>query len=157
MSERGVLLVLMAASIGALAVAHVVQYGLGYPPCALCVQARLPHWAIVSIGLLSLYVGRARLGLWLVLAALVAAFAISLGHVGVEAGWRPLPGGCAVDPFEPAPGGTLRSALLAQTQPSCDQPGPTSLGVSMASWHAAAALLLAGLAAITLSRADVRR
>ncbi len=156
-SERSTLAGLTAASLAALTLAHFVQYGLGYPPCALCLQARLPHWAVLLIGPLGLYLGRPRLALWLVLAALVAAFAISLAHVGVEAGWLPLPGGCAVSPFEPTTQGDLRTALLARTQPSCDQPGPAWLGVSMASWHAAAALLLAALAAVTLSRAGARR
>jgi disulfide bond formation protein DsbB len=153
---RGVLAVLVAASAIALALAFWVQYGLGYPPCSLCLRARLPHYALIAGGGLALWFGWARTGLALALAALFAALTISLTHVGVEAGWLPLPGGCVA-----APGGgdldDLRESLLAQTRPSCDQPGPSLGGLSMAAWHALAALALALAAAVALSRPERRR
>jgi disulfide bond formation protein DsbB len=155
MGERGVVLGLTAASAAALALALTVQHGFGYPPCSLCVQARLPHWIILGIGPLALYCRRYRLGLGLIVMALVVAFTISLRHVGVEAGWLPLPNSCAIDPLA-SPTGDLRSALMAQTQPSCDQPGPAFLGASMAAWHAGVALSLAFIGALTLSRGRAR-
>lgn len=150
MPERLVLAGLVTASLGALALAFWVQYGLGYPPCSLCVQARLPHYALVVGGGLALWFARPKLGLALALVLLLAAFAISLRHVGVEAGWLPVPDGCVAT----TDGGDLedlRSSLMAQTRPSCDQPGPAVLGLTMAGWHAATALALALAAALALS------
>ncbi len=153
MTERSVLALLIAASAAALALAFVVQYGLGYPPCSLCERARLPHYALVLTGGLALGLGRPRLGLFAALAALLAAVAISLTHVGVEAGWLPPLAGCEADPSATSID-ELRASLLAQTRPSCAQPGPTVLGFSMAAWHAVAAIALAVTAALGLSRED---
>lgn len=156
MMQRIVLAALVAASLAALAVAYAVQYGLGYPPCALCETARWPHYAVIALGGLCLYLGATRAGLAAVMLALVVAFAVSLRHVGVEAGWLTLPSGCTVDPTA-TPAGDLRRTLMAQTQPSCDQPGPMLLGVSMPMWHAAAALVLAAGAALALTLEARRR
>jgi disulfide bond formation protein DsbB len=154
-SARLVLAALVAASTAALALAFWVQYGLGYPPCSLCLRARLPHYAVIAVGALALWSDRPRAGLGLAMVALFAAITISLAHVGVEAGWLPLPGGCVAQP-----GGTglddLRASLLAQTRPGCDQPGPSAFGLSMAAWHALGAMALALLAGLALSR-PVRR
>ncbi|MFP4125077.1 MAG: disulfide bond formation protein B [Alphaproteobacteria bacterium] len=148
---RLVLAALVTTSAAALALAFWVQHGLGYPPCSLCLRARLPHYVVIAAGALALWFDRPRAGLTLALAALFAAITISLTHVGVEAGWLPLPGGCVAEP-----GGAgldeRRSALLAQTQPSCDQPGPSVFGLSMAAWHALVVLALALAAALALSR-----
>lgn len=155
-SARLVLAALVTASAAALALALWVQHGLGYPPCSLCLRARLPHYAVMATGTLALWLDRPRAGLTLALTALFAAITISLTHVGVEAGWLPLPGGCVA---EPGAGGLAdrRTALLAQTRPSCDQPGPSVFGLSMAAWHALVALALALAAAVALSRPARRR
>ncbi len=154
-SARLVLAALVAASAVALGLAFWVQYGLGYPPCSLCLRARLPHYALIVGGGLALWFDRPRAGLALASAALFAAITISLTHVGVEAGWLPLPGGCVA---QPSGGGLddLRASLLAQTRPSCDQPGPSVFGLSMAVWHALGAMALAVLAALALSRPERR-
>ncbi len=151
--DRVVLAGLLAASLVALALAFWVQYGLGYPPCSLCLQARLPHYALLLAGGLALAFARPRAGLAVALVALFAAFVVSLVHVGVEGGWVALPGGCVA---EPAGAGLddLRAALMAQTRPSCDQPGPAFGGLSMATWHALVAMALALATATALSRPD---
>ncbi len=152
-SSRLVLALLMTASAVALALAFWVQHGLGYPPCSLCLRARLPHYALLAGGGLALWLGRPRAGIAVALVALFVAVVVSLTHVGVEAGWLPLPGGCVA---QPGGGGLddLRASLMAQTRPSCDQPGPDFLAVSMAAWHALTAMTLALVAAIALSRSD---
>ena len=149
-APRLVLAALVAASAVALALAFWVQYGLGYPPCSLCLRARLPHYALIAAGGLALWFDRPRAGLTAALAALFAAVVISFNHAGVEAGWLEMPGGCVA---QPASGelGELRSALMAQTRPSCAQPGPTFAGLSMAAWHAVTALGLAVVAALALT------
>jgi len=149
--DRVVLAGLVAASLVALALAFWVQYGLGYPPCSLCLRARLPHYALLVAGGLGLWFARPRAGLAAALVALFAAFVISLVHVGVEGGWVALPGGCVAEPTG-AGLDDLRAALMAQTRPSCDQPGPEFGGLSMATWHALTAMALALAAANALSR-----
>ncbi|MFW5681039.1 MAG: disulfide bond formation protein B [Pseudomonadota bacterium] len=154
--ERLALAVLILASLGSLGLAFTVQYGLGYAPCSLCVLARWPHAAVVVLGGLAFAKGWYRAGLGLAMAALLAAFAISLRHVGVEAGWLPLPDSCRV-PDETGGLDQLRGAMLAQTQPACDIEGPSVLGLTMAAWHALAAATLALVAASVLSRGSERR
>jgi disulfide bond formation protein DsbB len=154
--ERLSLALLIAASLGALGVAFTVQYGLGYAPCSLCVLARWPHVAVVVLGGGALATGRPRTGLVLAIAALLAAFAISLRHVGVEAGWLALPDACRV----PDVGGgldQLRGAMLAQTRPGCDIAGPSLLGLTMAAWHALASVALALFAAAAITSRPTRR
>ena len=151
MVDRWLLTLLVLGSLGALALALFVQYGLGYAPCSLCIQARYPHVAIVVLGGGALALRWHRLGLTAVSLALVAAFAISLRHVGVEAGWLALPEACRVPDVT---GGidALRQAMLAQVQPGCDVEGPSVFGLSMAGWHVLASLVLALTAALALSR-----
>jgi disulfide bond formation protein DsbB len=153
--ERLSLAFLIAASLGALGLAFAVQYGLGYAPCSLCVLARWPHAAFVVLGAVALAKGWHRTGLVLAMVALLAAFAISLRHVGVEAGWLSLPDACRVPDVS---GGLdqLRGAMLAQTQPGCDIEGPSVFGLTMAAWHALAAAGLALFAATMLSRGPAR-
>ena len=156
LSARLLLAALVVASTAALALAFWVQYGLGYPPCSLCLRARLPHYAVIAAGALALWLDRPRVGLGLAVAALFAAITISLTHVGVEAGWLPLPGGCVAQPGSSGLD-ELRTALMAQTRPGCDQPGPSVLGLSMAGWHALGAMALALVGAHGLSRPARRR
>jgi disulfide bond formation protein DsbB len=150
MSRRVVLGGLAAASLGALTLAFWVQYGLGYPPCSLCLQARLPHYALIVLGGLALRFDRPAAGLVAAMALLLVAFTISLTHVGVEAGRLPLPEGCVARPTGPGLE-ELRASLMQQTRPSCAQSGPAVLGLTMAAWHALTALALALAAALALS------
>ena len=141
----------IAASAGALGSALFVQHVLGYAPCSLCLLARWPHLAVILLGGAALALGRPRTGLVVVVAAMLVAFAVSMRHAGVETGWLPLPESCRTG----AVGGgldTLRATMLGQTQPACDLAGPSLLGLSMARWHAVAALVLAAAAARALSR-----
>ncbi len=150
-SGRRTLAALMAASAAALALALFVQHGLGYAPCSLCELARLPHLVVVVLGALALWFRWTRAGLTVAILAYATAFTISLEHVGVEHGWLPLPDACAVpETFTDRAG--LAEALMAQTAPTCDQPGPRWFGVSMAQWHLLGALVLSLIAAVALSR-----
>lgn len=156
MAERSVLALLIAASGAALTLALFVQHGLGYAPCSLCELARLPHLAVLVLGGLALWRGWTRAGLVAASLALVAAFAISLQHVGVEHGWLAVPDSCVV-PNVANDLSSLRNALMAQTQPGCDQPGPRFFGLSMAQWHLLATLSLGAIATSALIRPASRR
>ncbi len=156
MVDRSLLGLMVAASAVALGLAFYVQYGLGYAPCSLCLQARLPHLVVLVLGGAALAIRWHRLGLAVVALAMVAAFAISLRHVGVEAGWLALPDACRV-PDVASGIDALRQAMLAQVRPGCDVEGPSVFGLTMAGWHVLAALVLAMLAALALSRSRLGR
>ena len=118
---------LIAALAGAfaLAVAWIAQHLLSMPPCALCLLERLPYRVLVVAGLLALF-ATARLGrlaLLLVAAALAAAIALSLTHLGVEQGWWPDPWpACMAPRFH---GGSMAERLASMPRlpvKPCDSP-----------------------------------
>ena len=80
-------LVLLLASLGALAVAYTAEYGFGLDPCALCLYQRVPY-AVVAVLALSAMVFPAdpwrRVALAIAGMALVVGAGIALYHVGVE-------------------------------------------------------------------------
>ncbi|TVQ29686.1 MAG: disulfide bond formation protein B [Geminicoccaceae bacterium] len=141
----------LVASAGALVLALYVQYMMGYAPCSLCLHARVPHVVLLVAVAGTLVLGWPRLGLALTALLMLAVFAISLRHLGVEAGWLALPEACRV-PDITGDFDRLRQAMLAQTQPACDVEGPVVLGLSMAGWHALYGLGGALVAALLLSR-----
>jgi disulfide bond formation protein DsbB len=92
----------LAICVAALAVAHGAEHFLGVVPCAFCLLERKPYDAGVVVGLAALFApGRFRRPLlWLLVALLAAAAALSFVHAGVELhAWPdPLPE-CTVPDF----------------------------------------------------------
>ncbi|WP_019953661.1 disulfide bond formation protein B [Yoonia vestfoldensis] len=135
-----------AGSFGLLAGAYLFQ-ALGYPPCAMCLWQRWPHFAAIAIALLALrFGGRALPALGAVAAGTTAA--IGVFHTGVERDWWDGPTSCSG-------GGSLQGLsgadLLAIDGPRvvmCDQVTWEFLALSMASWNA---VLSFGLMAIWIS------
>ncbi|MDV7144821.1 disulfide bond formation protein B [Tropicimonas sp. TH_r6] len=73
----------VAASALALAGAYLSQHVFGIEPCHLCLLQRYPHWVLIAVGLLALYVpGR----LLPALGGLISfgAMLLSVYHSGVE-------------------------------------------------------------------------
>src|SRR5262245_61583228 len=115
---------------------------LGLAPCALCLQQRQWHWAVLAVSLLMLAVLRFRpgLGRWaaaLIGLVLVGSAGMGAYHVGVEQHWITAQceagdlGGLSFDP----------NAVL--TAPSCDQIAWSLLGISVAGYNAIISALLA--------------
>lgn len=127
-------------SAGLLAGAYLFQL-LGYPPCAMCLWQRWPHFAAIVIGLIALRIpGR----FMPILGALAAATTSGIGffHTGVEKDWWEGPSTCTG-------GGSLEGLsgadLLTITGPNvvmCDQVSWELLTLSMASWNALFSLVL---------------
>ena len=154
---RGLVIALAAAgSLGLLLGAFAFQHIGGMAPCPLCIWQRWPHVAAMA----------AAIGAW-VMPAIVwplagaGAMLVSAGlggyHTGIERGWWAGPDSCAG-------GGSLSglsgSELLGMDGPSgvvlCDEVVWEMLGLSMASWNAAASLGLAALWLAALSRIGQR-
>jgi disulfide bond formation protein DsbB len=85
----------LLASTAALGAALASEHFLGLIPCALCFLERWPYRAGIALGLLGLVLPPrpARVAVWLLLAAYLAAAASAGVHVGVEQHWwkSPLP------------------------------------------------------------------
>jgi disulfide bond formation protein DsbB len=145
------LLVLLAvATIGA---AWYYELVLGYMPCKLCLEERIPYYAGIPVAVLALLApavtGDARLARLLALVAgLIFLVGAALGayHAGVE--WRFWPGPADCSGRMPGIGGSA-SDLLSQMKAvrivACDEAHWRLLGLSFAGWNAAISLLLAGL------------
>ena len=144
-TARAVALLVAAASIGALVVAFILQYGFGLAPCHLCILERYPYAVAALLALAGVVLGWPRLGLALACAALLVDAGIAGFHVGVEQGIFTLPESCVA-------GATATSidqlrAQLMTARPTCDQVQAAWLGLSLATWNLLFALAMAALAA----------
>lgn len=131
-------------SAALLAGAYIFQ-ALGYPPCAMCLWQRWPHFAAIAIGLIALRFGGRALP---ALGALAAATTSAIGvyHTGVERDWWEGPtsctgGGGGLDGLSGADLLTIGGPRVIQ----CDQVSWELFTLSMASWNALfSALLVVG-------------
>jgi disulfide bond formation protein DsbB len=145
------LMVAMAATVGgALAFEHIG----GYIPCKLCLEQRLPYY--VGVPLMALAAISATLrwpailtrGL-LVVGGLLMAWGVYMGvyHAGVEWAWWAGPTDCvAVSGSADTGGNGVLDAINKVIPPSCDKAALRILGISLAGWNAAIALVLAVVA-----------
>jgi disulfide bond formation protein DsbB len=147
----------LLGSGGLLAGAYAFQHIGGMAPCELCLWQRWPHWITVGLGALTLVaVARgqrlwARVGLSLMVLAMVVSVGLAIQHVGVEQKWWAGPGGCTAS----MGGGSVQDILarvIAAPVVRCDEPAWSLLGISMAGWNGVASLGLAALLALLLLR-----
>lgn len=140
-------LVLLAAggSAGLLLAALAFQHLGGMAPCSLCVWQRWPHLAAMLAAPLALFIPGA-LGPLAGGAAAASSGGIGIYHTGVERGWWQGPQACsgggdisALSPRE------LMDQIMAAPVVRCDEVPWEMLGLSMASWNAAASFALAGV------------
>ncbi|HEY4345588.1 MAG TPA: disulfide bond formation protein B [Parvibaculum sp.] len=152
--------IVLAASVATLGGAYFFQYALGYAPCHLCLQERIPYIFAIGAALIAGILAReANLGfaplIFLGLCAL--AFAIGAGlsafHTGVEYKWWPGPSSCS--------GGGLVSNSLNDLQtelhtgmrvPQCDSAAWSLFGISLAGFNFAISLALFVLSSLPLAR-----
>lgn len=150
--ERASLVCLVGAS-ASLGGAWVFEFGLGYLPCALCLEQRVPYYfgiplAFAAVGLTS---GgyRRQAGLALLAFAVLFAYGAGLGayHSGIEWRWWAGPADCS-----PTGGLELDAAKLLEgfgktKPPSCIDAALRIFGLSLAGYNA---LISAGLAALAV-------
>jgi disulfide bond formation protein DsbB len=147
----GIIAVVGAATILG---AYFFQYVLGYLPCPLCFEQRIPYYiAIPLAALVAIAAARSAPRSVLVggLAVLALTMLVSAGlgvyHAGVEWKWWAGPSDCS----GPMTGFGSASDLLRQMQSKivvrCDEAAWRFLGISLAGYNVAISLALAAVAA----------
>lgn len=145
---RGALALVLLAAAGSLGLVLIAQYGFGFKPCVLCLWQRIPYLIILvvaTIGILPHMRQWAGAVLLLCGLLLLVESGIAMFHVGVEQHWWLGTTGCSIQNTEAPPGDakSLREELLSTPVAHCDQITWTFLGLSMATWNVAFALILA--------------
>lgn len=144
-------IVVALAAMATILGAWFFEYVLGYAPCPLCLQQRIPYYVaiplavIVAAGALKGY-PRRWLALGLAAIALVMLVSAGLGihHAGIEWKWWPGPTTCGTL-GELGSGNLLERAQAARII-RCDEAAWRFLGLSLAGYNVLISLALAGAA-----------
>ena len=140
--DRDIPLWVMAASAAALGIALLSQYWGGLAPCKLCLWQRLPHGAVIVIGVGALLWFRGprerALLTWLAAAAFAVGAGIAVYHAGVEQGWIAGPTSCSGTGAlnQATTIDELRKQLLAAPVVRCDEIPWSLFGLAIAAWNA---------------------
>lgn len=126
----------LGASVLAMAAVLIVQYGLGWKPCELCLLQRIPILLAGLAAVGSFYPCQSdiprRFLVILSILLFVGASALAAYHVGVERHWWLYAGGCSRDP-DTAQGVVDFAAALSQpVVVRCDQPVWQWHGITLA-------------------------
>lgn len=148
-------------AIATIAGAYLFQFGLGYQPCRLCLEQRIPYYLAMPVALVTALLAGAHRLAAAGLALLAAIFLVSAGlgayHAGVEWALWPGPADCgAVGAADPASMSDFLSRLKEVRVVSCTDAAWRFLGLSLAGWNVVISLALAGLAALGARRALAR-
>lgn len=147
-------LVIAAAGAAAILVAYFFQYVLGYLPCPLCLEQRIPYYVAIPLALLLTFAV-----LWsaprpvviggLALLTLIMLVSAGLGayHAGVEWKWWPGPADCSGPLGGIGSAGDLLQRMQSQIVVSCGDAAWRFLGISLAGYNALISLALATVAA----------
>jgi disulfide bond formation protein DsbB len=149
---RDFALIILAVASATIAGAWIFQF-LGYAPCELCLEERIPYY--IGVGLAALTVVFAVLnrkslvqfGLGALALVFLGSAVFGAYHAGVEWGFWRGPTDCTGSIEQPA----LVSDFLKQLQTTkvvrCDDVALRVLGLSLAAWNA---LISTGLAALAV-------
>jgi disulfide bond formation protein DsbB len=148
-------LVIAAVSLVALAGAWIVEF-MGYAPCPLCLEQRLPYYAAVPAGVVvAVASGRSARFAAVLLAAICAALLYNAGlgiyHAGAEWHFWPGPDTCSGS-------GALKPTNLLESlkhnQPiRCDEAALRIFGLSLAGYSVLISTALAAVGVGALWRA----
>jgi disulfide bond formation protein DsbB len=148
LTVRNVAYAIAAVSFAALAGAWIIEF-LGYKPCPLCLEERIPYYAAVPAGLAAAYLAsKAPKLAAAILAALAVALLYNAGvgvyHAGAEWHFWPGPQTCEGDAIKATSSLAKRLMQNADTV-RCDEAALRIFGLSLAGYSA---LISAGLAAL---------
>ena len=140
------------------------QYGLGFPPCPLCLEQRDAYYVSVPLAAL-LWLGGSFgaskkvlvAGFAVIAAVMLWNSGLAAYHAGVEWKFWPGPQDCSgpIDNFGAAK--DLLNTLNKISVVRCDQAAWRLLGLSLAGWDALVSLVLAAIAAWGARAAFARR
>ena len=145
---------LAVALIGAATIlgAWFFEFGLGLPPCPLCLQQRIPYYAAIPLALVVALAAVRKAPRALVVAGLgVIALAMLIGvvlgvyHAGIEWKWWQGPQDCS-GPLVPLGSRGLLEQLQSINVVRCDEAPWSFLGLSLAGYNALISALLAAIA-----------
>lgn len=142
MTRNRLVLIAAGGSAALLLGALAFQFLGGLPPCKLCYWQRYPHVAAVLIGAVALAVPGRVLPLLGAVAAL-ATSGVGIYHTGVEKGWWQGPTSCTSGSVTGMSADDLMDQIMSAPLVRCDDVAWEMLGLSMASWNALLALVLA--------------
>jgi disulfide bond formation protein DsbB len=132
----------------------VFEFVLGYPPCPLCLQQRIPYYVVIPLSLLlAIAAPRAprRLvaaGFIVILIAVLCGAALGAYHAGVEWHFWPGPSDCSGPLAALNSGGSLLDQLQNPIHVvRCDQAAWRLLGLSLAGYNVLISLAMAVIAA----------
>lgn len=140
------------------------QYVLGYPPCPLCLEQRIPYYFCVPLAAL-LWLGAGygakrkvlMLGFAVIAAAMLWNAGLAAYHAGVEWKFWPGPTDCS-GPINPLGGTTdLMKSLQSIRVVRCDEAAWRLFGISLPGYNVLVSLFLALGAAWGAKAAFARR
>lgn len=146
-------------SLATLLGAWYFQFVLGYPPCPLCLDQRIPYYIVIPLSLALAIAGRAgaprrviAAGLIAILAAVVCGAALGAYHAGVEWRFWPGPADCSGPLADLNSGGSILEQLKNPVHiVRCDEAAWRFLGISLAGYNALISLAMAAIAGYGLS------
>ena len=152
-------LVVAVVGIATILGAWFFQFGLGYMPCPLCYEQRIPYYVGMPLALLVAFASGRRVPRGVILAGLGAltlvmlwGAGIAIYHAGVEWHWWAGPADCSGAFGAMGSASDLVKKLENVHIVRCDEAAWRFLGVSLAGYNAAISLALAAVAAWGLVR-----
>ena len=131
------------------------QFVLGYPPCPLCLDQRIPYYVVIPLSLLLAMAATRRAprpivtaGFVLILIAVLCGAALGAYHAGVEWHFWPGPADCSGPLAALNGGGSMLDQLknLDVHVVRCDQAAWRFLGISLAGYNVLISLAMAAIA-----------
>jgi disulfide bond formation protein DsbB len=157
----------IVVALGAMATilgAWFFEYGLGYAPCPLCLQQRIPYYVtiplavIVAFGALNGWPRKwLTAGLALIALVMLAGAGLGIYHSGVEWKWWAGPTTCGGGALgELGSAGNLLERVQTARVVRCDEAAWRFLGLSLAGYNVLISLALAAIAALGAQQAAKR-
>lgn len=157
-AAAGAALAIFAISLATLLGAWYFQYVLGYPPCPLCLQQRIPYYVVIPLSLVLAIAAHRQAprplltaGFVVILAAVLGGTALGVYHSGVEWHFWPGPTDCTGPLADLGAGGSLLEQLQNPVHVvRCDAAAWRLLGISLAGYNALISLAMTAIAGYAL-------
>jgi len=146
-------LAVFAVSAATLGGAWYFQFVLGYQPCHLCLEQRIPYYVIVPLALVTAIAAAVRAparlvaaGLAIIVLAALCSAALGAYHAGVEWHWWEGPTECSGGVSDLTAKGPLLDQIRAIRVVPCNEAAWRIFGLSLAGYNVLISLALAAIA-----------